>query len=176
MYGTDEAIKEAFRRYVHPSFIEGLKYPKDGPVWHDIQKNLESMMCGTLSKRFQSGREKTWPWLLGKGCPALSGYTCQCANIPEDAANIRRKCSYSHTKWYFPLLETNGPIPKDLAKPLGILSVYLRSLGGHHKVSYRPLAGGTQSVLTTTTNTLRVLRRISYLPSSTTKKPLSSCT
>lgn len=44
MYGTDEAAKEAFRRYVHPSFFEGLKYPKDGPVWCDIQRNLDSMM------------------------------------------------------------------------------------------------------------------------------------
>lgn len=44
MYGTEEAAKEAFRRYIHPSFFEGLKYPKDGPVWRDIQRNLDSLM------------------------------------------------------------------------------------------------------------------------------------
>ncbi|KAG5790821.1 hypothetical protein H9Q69_010116 [Fusarium xylarioides] len=35
------------------------------------------------------------------------------------AADIRRKCTYVRTKWYFPLLESNGPIAKGLTRPLG---------------------------------------------------------
>ncbi|KAF5697249.1 hypothetical protein FMUND_15481 [Fusarium mundagurra] len=37
----------------------------------------------------------------------------------KDVADIRNKCSYVRTKWYFPVLETIGCIPKSLTKPLG---------------------------------------------------------
>ncbi|CVL02961.1 hypothetical protein FPRO06_01760 [Fusarium proliferatum] len=61
VHGTDGAVKEAFRRYVHPSFIEGLQYPKDGPVWATIQRNLDSMMnivvqISQIIKPFQFNR------------------------------------------------------------------------------------------------------------------------
>ncbi|KAF5634192.1 hypothetical protein F52700_5912 [Fusarium sp. NRRL 52700] len=41
------------------------------------------------------------------------------ANSPEDWAEIRRKCSYVRIKWYFPMLESLGPVPEGLTKPLG---------------------------------------------------------
>ncbi|PNP78924.1 hypothetical protein FNYG_07789 [Fusarium nygamai] len=45
-------------------------------------------------------------------------YTHEDAATPEDAANIRRKCTYVRTKWYFPLLEANGHVPKGLTSTL----------------------------------------------------------
>ncbi|KAF4502565.1 hypothetical protein FAGAP_1207 [Fusarium agapanthi] len=41
------------------------------------------------------------------------------ANTPEGWAEILRKCSYTRTKWYFPTLQTLGPIPEGLTNPLG---------------------------------------------------------
>ncbi|CVK98668.1 uncharacterized protein FMAN_08512 [Fusarium mangiferae] len=43
----------------------------------------------------------------------------QLATPPEEAAAIRRKCSYIRKKWYFPMLENLGSVPKGLANPLG---------------------------------------------------------
>ncbi|KAI1009883.1 hypothetical protein LB503_011513 [Fusarium chuoi] len=43
----------------------------------------------------------------------------QLATPPEEVAAIRRKCSYIRKKWYFPMLENLGSIPKGLTNPLG---------------------------------------------------------
>ncbi|QGI82669.1 hypothetical protein CEK25_009398 [Fusarium fujikuroi] len=45
--------------------------------------------------------------------------TNQLTSTPEEAADIRKKCSYVRKKWYFPVLENLGPIPKGLTSPLG---------------------------------------------------------
>ncbi|RBQ78655.1 hypothetical protein FVER14953_13191 [Fusarium verticillioides] len=37
----------------------------------------------------------------------------------EEAADIRRKCTYVRTKWYFPLLDVNRHVPKGLTSTLG---------------------------------------------------------
>jgi len=43
----------------------------------------------------------------------------QSTSTPGEAVEIRKKCSYVRKKWYFPLLENLGPIPKGLIGPLG---------------------------------------------------------
>ncbi|KAF5661326.1 hypothetical protein FDENT_13551 [Fusarium denticulatum] len=40
----DEAVKEAFRTFVYPTFTERLKYIKDLTIWDNVQRNLETVM------------------------------------------------------------------------------------------------------------------------------------
>ncbi|KAF4502737.1 hypothetical protein FAGAP_1040 [Fusarium agapanthi] len=44
-HGADEAVEQAFRTFVYPTFIERLDYYKqDDSIYEDVQRNLERMM------------------------------------------------------------------------------------------------------------------------------------